>query len=73
MILSGDPIPAKDALALGLVDAIFEGDLAAAGGGVCAPACWRRSGRSAACATATTSSRSCARNPQKFGEIAARM
>jgi len=31
MILSGDPIPAKDALALGLIDEIFEGDPAAAG------------------------------------------
>ena len=31
MILSGDPIPAKEALALGLVDEIFEGDPAAAG------------------------------------------
>ncbi len=31
MILSGDPIPAKDALALGLVDEIFEGDPAKAG------------------------------------------
>ena len=31
MILSGDPIPAKDALALGLVDEVFEGDPAAAG------------------------------------------
>ena len=31
MILSGDPIPAKDALAAGLIDEIFEGDPAAAG------------------------------------------
>ncbi len=31
MILSGDPIPAKEALALGLIDEIFEGDPAAAG------------------------------------------
>ncbi len=31
MILSGDPIPAKDALALGLIDEIFEDDPAAAG------------------------------------------
>ncbi len=31
MILSGDPISAKDALALGLIDEIFEGDPAAAG------------------------------------------
>lgn len=31
MILSGDPIPAKDALAAGLIDDIFEGDPAAAG------------------------------------------
>jgi len=30
MILSGDPIPAKDALAAGLIDEIFEGDPAAA-------------------------------------------
>ena len=30
MILSGDPIPAKDALAAGLVDEIIEGDLVAA-------------------------------------------
>jgi 3-hydroxyacyl-CoA dehydrogenase len=29
MILSGDPIPAKDALAAGLIDAIIEGDLVA--------------------------------------------
>ena len=29
MILSGDPIPAKDALAAGLVDEIIEGDLVA--------------------------------------------
>ncbi len=29
MILSGDPIPAKDALATGLIDAIIEGDLVA--------------------------------------------
>ena len=29
MILSGDPIPAKDALAAGLVDEIVEGDLVA--------------------------------------------
>ena len=29
MILSGDPIPAKDALAAGLIDEIFEGDPAA--------------------------------------------
>ena len=27
MILSGDPIPAKDALGAGLVDEIIEGDL----------------------------------------------
>jgi 3-hydroxyacyl-CoA dehydrogenase len=31
MILSGDPIPAKEALALGLIEEIFEGDPAAAG------------------------------------------
>ena len=31
MILSGDPIPAKEALALGLIDEIFEGDPPAAG------------------------------------------
>ncbi len=31
MILSGDPIPAKDALAAGLIDEIFEGDPAASG------------------------------------------
>jgi 3-hydroxyacyl-CoA dehydrogenase len=31
MILSGDPIPAKDALTAGLIDEIFEGDPAAAG------------------------------------------
>ncbi|MGE3868460.1 MAG: 3-hydroxyacyl-CoA dehydrogenase NAD-binding domain-containing protein [Pseudorhodoplanes sp.] len=31
MILSGDPVPAKEALALGLIDEIFEGDPAAAG------------------------------------------
>jgi 3-hydroxyacyl-CoA dehydrogenase len=31
MILSGDPIPAKEALALGLIDEIFEGDPATAG------------------------------------------
>ncbi len=31
MILSGDPIPAQDALAAGLIDEIFEGDPAAAG------------------------------------------
>src|SRR5688572_5307388 len=31
MILSGDPIPAQDALASGLIDAIAEGDLAQAG------------------------------------------
>ena len=31
MILSGEPIPAKDALAAGLIDEIFEGDPAAAG------------------------------------------
>lgn len=31
MILSGDPIPAPEALALGLIDEIFEGDPAAAG------------------------------------------
>jgi len=31
MILSGDPIPAKEALALGLIDEIFDGDPAAAG------------------------------------------
>jgi 3-hydroxyacyl-CoA dehydrogenase len=31
MILSGDPIPAKEALELGLIDEIFEGDPAAAG------------------------------------------
>lgn len=31
MILSGDPIPAADALASGLIDEIFEGDPAAAG------------------------------------------
>jgi 3-hydroxyacyl-CoA dehydrogenase len=31
MILSGDPIPAKDALEAGLVDEIFDGDPAAAG------------------------------------------
>jgi len=31
MILSGGPIPAKEALALGLIDEIFEGDPAAAG------------------------------------------
>jgi 3-hydroxyacyl-CoA dehydrogenase len=31
MILSGDPIPAREALALGLVDEIFDGDPAAAG------------------------------------------
>jgi len=31
MILSGDPIPAKDALAAGLIDEIFEGDPVAAG------------------------------------------
>ncbi len=31
MILSGDPIPAKDALAAGLIEEIFEGDPAAAG------------------------------------------
>jgi 3-hydroxyacyl-CoA dehydrogenase len=31
MILSGNPIPAKEALSLGLVDEIFEGDPAAAG------------------------------------------
>src|SRR5258707_5937063 len=32
MILSGDPIPAKDALAAGLVDEIIEGDLVAGAG-----------------------------------------
>jgi 3-hydroxyacyl-CoA dehydrogenase len=31
MILSGDPIPGTDALALGLIDEIFEGDPASAG------------------------------------------
>jgi len=31
MILSGDPIPAEDALAAGLIDEIFEGDPATAG------------------------------------------
>ncbi|MEJ2374071.1 MAG: 3-hydroxyacyl-CoA dehydrogenase NAD-binding domain-containing protein [Pseudolabrys sp.] len=31
MILSGDPIPAQEALALGLIDETFEGDPAAAG------------------------------------------
>jgi 3-hydroxyacyl-CoA dehydrogenase len=31
MILSGEPIPAKDALAAGLIEEIFEGDPAAAG------------------------------------------
>jgi 3-hydroxyacyl-CoA dehydrogenase len=31
MILSGDPIPAKEALAVGLIDEIFEGDPRAAG------------------------------------------
>ena len=34
MILSGDPIPAKDALAAGLVDEIIEGDLVAGRGRV---------------------------------------
>jgi 3-hydroxyacyl-CoA dehydrogenase len=31
MVLSGDPIPAEEALSLGLIDEIFEGDPAAAG------------------------------------------
>ncbi len=55
MILRGDPIPAKDALASGLVDEIVEGDLLQAPSRSPA-ASSPKSGRCAACAIATTSS-----------------
>ena len=48
MILSGDPIPAKDALAAGLVDEIIEGDLVAGARQVRPQACWPRSARCSA-------------------------
>ena len=48
MILSGDPIPAKDALAAGLVDEIIEGDLVAGAVASSPAACWPRSARSCA-------------------------
>ena len=71
MILSGDPIPAKDALAAGLVDEIIEGDLVAGRGRVRPQGAGREAPAGAGARTATRSSKDIRANPAKFDEIVA--
>ena len=71
MILSGDPIPAKDALAAGLVDEIIEGDLVAGAVAFARKVLAEKRPLHARARTARTSSRTIRANPAKFDEIVA--
>ena len=69
MIVSGDPIGADEALKVGLIDEIVDGDLTAAGRGLRGEGAWPRSGRSRRSAISTTRSAAVRGKPEVFAEF----